>query len=61
MKASGNSNLEIESGDVLSVRHDYDSVQFNTDANDVPLQISNTEVTNDRTPNQENPVTSVSR
>ena len=51
----------MESGDVLSVRHDYDSVQFNSNANYMPLQISNTEVTNDRTPNQEIPVTSVSR
>lgn len=61
MEVSGNSNLEMESGDVLSVRHDYDSVQFNSNANYMPLQISNTEVTNDRTPNQEIPVTSVSR
>lgn len=61
MAVSGISNLEIESGDVLSVQHDYDSLQFNTDANHMPLQIRNTEVTNDRTPNQEIPVTSVSR
>ena len=61
MEVSGNSNLEIESGDVVSVRHDYDSVQINTYENYMPLQISNTEVTNDRTPDQENPVTSVSR
>ena len=53
--------LEIESEDVLGARHNYDLLQFNTDANYMPLQVKSTEATNDITSNQETTVTSVSR
>ena len=41
--------------------HEYDSIQSRIDADYMSLQNTNTEATNNRTPNQEIPVTPVSR
>ena len=41
--------------------YEYDSVQLDIDANYVNLQNTNPEARNNRTPNQEIPVTPVSR
>lgn len=41
--------------------HEYDSIQFGIDANYMSLRNTNTEGTDNRTPNQEIPVTPVSR
>ena len=40
---------------------EYDSIQFGVDGNYMSLRNTNTEATNNRTPNQEIPVTPVSR